>query len=189
MTDAPECKNDSATCTGIDAGLTQPGSPSVLGWTYFISDGERIKIGFSERPRRRILGIGSTLGKDLKTLAVVPTSIAGEFETHQRFAHLKIRGEWFRPEPDLLQFIELVKAEADNIPKRPRPVISHEFAKIRGDLIAKRVVHGAKSAVGFRCSNLVKQIDNRADTTEEAKIELEKFMQQQVADLARLCAP
>lgn len=26
MTDAPECKNDSATCTGIDAGLTQPRS-------------------------------------------------------------------------------------------------------------------------------------------------------------------
>ena len=29
-----------------------------------------------------------------------------EAELHQRFNALRIRGEWFRPEPELLSFIE-----------------------------------------------------------------------------------
>jgi hypothetical protein len=32
-----------------------------------------------------------------------------EAELHQRFRHLHVRGEWFRPGPDLLAFIGQVK--------------------------------------------------------------------------------
>ena len=98
--------NDSGTEASADTQLTQPRSANVHGWTYFIRHGDLIKIGFSIRPERRIAQIASTDKlPNLATLAIVPADIAGEYETHQRFAHLREHGEWFRAEPDLLGFI------------------------------------------------------------------------------------
>jgi hypothetical protein len=39
-----------------------------------------------------------------------------EQELHQRFAHLRIRGEWFRPASDLMAFINSLKG-----PQKPHP--------------------------------------------------------------------
>ena len=37
---------------------------------------------------------------------IVPFSILEEKDAHEKFADLRVRGEWFRAEPDLLEFID-----------------------------------------------------------------------------------
>lgn len=76
---------------------------------YFVRAGEDglIKIGeTSVAPRHRLdaLKIGSS--EDLHLLGVIrPTGPNLEKELHARFAHLRKRGEWFRPDPSLLGYI------------------------------------------------------------------------------------
>lgn len=70
--------------------------PSVV---YYGQQGERIKIGTSTQVDERCRELKVTL------LATEPGSYAEEAERHKRFAHLRIKGEWFRPGPDLLAHI------------------------------------------------------------------------------------
>ena len=59
---------------------------------------------------------------------------------------------------------------------------------VRRDLLALRKKrHGAESAVGYRCSNLIEQLQNWAKITDpDQRRALEKNIGQSVADLARL---
>lgn len=43
---------------------------------------------------------------ELVVLACVPQwGVKEEYALHKRFAHLRVRGEWFRPEKELLDFV------------------------------------------------------------------------------------
>jgi hypothetical protein len=77
------------------------------GFTYFLRDGDAIKIGYSEKPKARISTLQTGSARTFEVLAVVPSFIAEEYETQQKFLHLRIRRdrEWFRAEPELLNFI------------------------------------------------------------------------------------
>jgi hypothetical protein len=83
----------------------------LSGYVYFISDGERVKIGRSVNIESRLNALQTSTAVPLKLLAAIPGG-GRERELHRRFAHLRIRGEWFRLGDDLRQFIEESKAEA-----------------------------------------------------------------------------
>lgn len=81
---------------------------------YFIERAGFIKIGFSSDLRSRMQAIsrgdslidGMTAGP-VRILATIERSgRPTEGWLHRRFAHLRIGGEWFLPEPELLDFIE-----------------------------------------------------------------------------------
>lgn len=76
------------------------------GHVYFITNDRAIKIGWSGSPtvRKRDLQVASP-GR-LRIIATFPGTPDDEKDVHRAFAHLRMRGEWFRPEPDLLAFIE-----------------------------------------------------------------------------------
>lgn len=77
---------------------------------YFLSDGDAIKIGHaSGKLERRVSGIQTGHPGELVVLGAFPADIYGEMELHARFAHLRIRGEWFRSDPELLDFIASAK--------------------------------------------------------------------------------
>lgn len=66
-----------------------------------------------QHPRFGLIKIGRTinLSARMEALGTVPIKTKvieqwEETETHHRFAHLRVEGEWFRAEPDLLAFIE-----------------------------------------------------------------------------------
>ncbi len=84
------------------------GPPPVV---YFAraSDG-RIKIGTSRTPSKRRNSLASDSGMDVRILATTPGSYARERELHAQFAAHRLRGEWFAPAPELLAFIETLKA-------------------------------------------------------------------------------
>jgi hypothetical protein len=80
------------------------------GYVYFIRAGivGLIKIGFSEiYPDSRLAAHQVSSPVELERFAYVYSSLTHEQRLHLRFAHLRERGEWFRPGDDLLEFIRL----------------------------------------------------------------------------------
>lgn len=71
------------------------------GVVYFIRFGDRVKIGFTTNLAGRL----ADLPHD-EVLGTVPGAMADERRCHAAFAHLRVTGEWFRAEPELLSFIE-----------------------------------------------------------------------------------
>lgn len=76
---------------------------------YFIQcgDGGPIKIGIAKAVNERLADLQVANPYELRLLGYVPTDDAEALEgrLHGQFYQLRIRGEWFRPEAVLLDFI------------------------------------------------------------------------------------
>lgn len=74
-------------------------------FTYFIRQetGGPIKIGKATNIARRISSLQSSCPVTLVCIAYVEGNF--EFELHERFEWLCVGGEWFRDDPELLNFI------------------------------------------------------------------------------------
>lgn len=183
--------NDSGTDEKIDTPLTQWRSPTVR-WPmiYFIRADSAIKIGYSVNPEMRLGELQVGAQHDLELLGVMHGEREDEGKLHKQFANLRIRGEWFRAERVLLDFIE-VAAEA--IEPRPEPAhapppppavrrdpISAEAKATIANLINLRDAHGANTPVGYRCSNLAELLQIPKPPAH--------LVQRQMNDLARLRA-
>lgn len=183
--------NDSATSSSIDTRPTQWRSPTVR-WPmiYFIRADRAIKIGYSENPEMRLGNLQVGTQHELELLAVMHGEREDEGKLHERFSDLHIRGEWFRAEPALLDFIETA---AEAIEPRPVPVpvpppppapprepLSAEARATIAGLLNLRAAHGADTPVGYRCSNLAEllQIPNPP----------KHLVERQMNDLVRLRA-
>jgi hypothetical protein len=64
-----------------------------------------VKIGTSQGHVKRLSGMQTGCPLPLLLLGTCPGGTDEEFEIHKRFAHLRERGEWFRLEPELQDFI------------------------------------------------------------------------------------
>lgn len=75
---------------------------------YFVAaDGTGlIKIGSSADVPLRLLSLQTSSPVPLRLVATIPECRAGlEGELHERFAHLHSHGEWYRAEPELMEYI------------------------------------------------------------------------------------
>lgn len=91
--------------TGNDVHISAeavPAGPRV----YFIREGDAIKIGFSENVKVRFAGLQSGHHGSLELLGTIAAPVDIEQAILAKFDHLRIRGEWFRAEPELLEFIK-----------------------------------------------------------------------------------
>lgn len=79
-------------------------------YTYFIGNGEFIKIGVSVDPWNRLASLQTAHYDDLTLLAVMPGGTDLESGLHRAFSEYSKRGEWFAKNPQLLAFIEVIKA-------------------------------------------------------------------------------
>lgn len=77
------------------------------GKMYFVqAESGPIKIGFTtKRMPGRLQELQCGSHETLRVLAAVESTPDEEKRTHDMFVHLRIRGEWFRPLPELLEFI------------------------------------------------------------------------------------
>lgn len=75
---------------------------------YFIKneDNGHIKIGHSIDPEKRLLDLQVSNSARLSIISTRDGGEPMEKHLHQKFAHLKIRGEWFTPGDDLLAYIQ-----------------------------------------------------------------------------------
>ena len=81
-------------------------------YTYFAQRGEKgaIKIGKSKYPDKRIKTLQTAMPEPLTLLLTIDEYLCSEKEAHNKFAHLRINGEWFNPEQELIDYIETKKA-------------------------------------------------------------------------------
>lgn len=89
--------------SALAAALARPPQPPLSerqGIVYFVRFQERVKIGFTTNMRSRMSAIPHE-----EVLGTQPGTLADEKRYHRMFAHLRVTGEWFRAEPDLLAFI------------------------------------------------------------------------------------
>ena len=85
---------------------------------YFIRAGRRVKIGISNNPDMRLINIRAGACKTphgldttkARIVALEPGGRERELELHQKFAHLRDAGEWFRGAPDLTAYIDSIAA-------------------------------------------------------------------------------
>ncbi len=125
-----------------------------------------IKIGCSAHVRSRLHSLSSHLGRQVILLRVMEGGIETESEIHKRFAHLRLdrwhnpegrtrdgrKPELFRPEADLMEFIEaLPEIDRTKLPLRPkrgkpepRPWVDWEKARILVQQAIAQEKQGAK---------------------------------------------
>lgn len=84
------------------------------GTIYFISDGEFIKIGFAEDWHSRLKDLQVANARRLTPLLVLEGGGRMEKHLHWLFRAYRVAGEWFRPAPELLAYIE--ERKADGLP-------------------------------------------------------------------------
>ena len=128
---------------------------TTWGYTYFVQRGNAIKIGHSAIPKQRISGLQVSFAERLDILAIVPNTIVDEATAHEKFAHLRLSGEWFRAEPELIEFILDVKIRAEGGVAKPKNRDAADAAKLLiKQLHALRKAHGPNTPMGHAASNL-----------------------------------
>lgn len=84
---------------------------------YFLQEGGTgaIKIGVAMDVRARVRGLTSGTPHQLVVLVAIDGDRSVERTTHRRFRQACIRGEWFRPIPELLAYIQtLLQSDEGN---------------------------------------------------------------------------
>jgi|MTBAKSStandDraft_1061840.scaffolds.fasta_scaffold08437_2 uncharacterized protein YozE (UPF0346 family) len=82
------------------------------GTIYFVKSEKthEIKIGFTSGPvEKRLRSLQTAHPSELHLLATIPGTSDHERSLHQKFANIRLKGEWFEPHPDLLAFISVIK--------------------------------------------------------------------------------
>ena len=80
--------------------INPPRPSNTGGEVYFVHFGDRIKIGYTANFKQRMKVIPHD-----QVLATIPGTPSTEKRLHRRFDHLRITGEWFRADGELLRFI------------------------------------------------------------------------------------
>ena len=82
-----------------------------MGYVYFITNGENIKIGYTKNSvQKRLKQLNTGSDKQLYILGYIKGTMADEEAIHPKFAQYKLRtnGEWFQASDDILDYINMV---------------------------------------------------------------------------------
>ncbi len=72
---------------------------------YFIQNGDAVKIGTSQNPRKRMADMAVGNHADLKLLGTLSGGPKREKTLHDKFRKYHIRGEWFMLVPEITDYI------------------------------------------------------------------------------------
>jgi len=94
-----------------------PKDSTPKGYIYFVQGefGGGIKIGYSKAPESRLKQLQTSYPDTLKILVLVPGSNKLEKDYHKEFENIKLNGEWFKPEKELLDVIEKLKVKYNQV--------------------------------------------------------------------------
>lgn len=77
---------------------------------YFFQQGDFVKIGWSNKWRKRLIALQTATPHEIIALAIYRGGPSMERELHAKFAHHRARLEWFRRDQEILDYIEQNKA-------------------------------------------------------------------------------
>lgn len=121
------------------------------GNVYFITDGVAVKIGFSTFVPSRLDGLQGAHHAELRVIAQFIGSPSDEQALHQKFRHLRLRGEWFQPNPEIDAFI----AELETA----RRLIENLQTTIRGVVRGEHRPLLLKSEISTQCQRMLGWLD------------------------------
>jgi hypothetical protein len=79
---------------------------ATKGRVYFIgAENGLVKIGWAVSPGLRLASLQTGSPLRLRLLASKPGSRTDESDLHRRFAHLRVHGEWFKPDDELHAYL------------------------------------------------------------------------------------
>ena len=82
----------------------------MSGSVYYFSDGEMVKIGYTEGSvRKRLTQVQTGNGRPVKILGVEPGDRSREARLHNHFSSSRGVGEWFYPTRELISRIQSVR--------------------------------------------------------------------------------
>jgi hypothetical protein len=127
---------------------------------YFIREDDNgpIKIGYAKNVLTRLSQLQPGNPSALRVVATVPGGEPEEKRLHQRFHHLKIRGEWYKANDELLDYI--VK-NTDGW-----PMYDQELSK-RACASARSIIRDAKKS-GLPLETYLDQKRSEESTSEES---------------------
>jgi hypothetical protein len=167
-------------------GRTEPGTPASE--VYFITDGDLIKIGFSGVPKLRMRDLQRANGRPLSLIGTVTAHPYDERIIHKRFEHLRVTGEWFRPDDELRAFIEAVRRRkpiprlGPRLDDTPDAELARHIKATHSELDAIEQRHGDRVEIASRIRIARHQLRRLAGG--ERTPELMRAMAVTVADLA-----
>lgn len=80
------------------------------GHVYFLRIGDRVKIGFSTDPDRRIRNLETQGGSRADEVVTRRGSRALEAKLHRQFEHLRLDGEWFTMDDGIRQMMDMLSS-------------------------------------------------------------------------------
>ena len=85
-------------------------------FAYAIQAGEDgpIKIGLAKRPAQRLRTLQTANAEHLRGLAAWRVLPFEERDIHAEYAYARIRGEWFKPVPELVEFVTMAGGDFDD---------------------------------------------------------------------------
>ena len=85
--------------------MSKQSSPKYI---YFVlaKESNKIKIGISHDPLRRVRALKTGTWSDLEFLGCLPGVEEDEKNIHKQWQHLHVKGEWFELSQDMLDWIE-----------------------------------------------------------------------------------
>lgn len=92
-------------------GLSLPVPKVHAPLVYVVSSLDLIKIGYTTHLYTRLAVLQSTTGQGITLEAVAPGTRQVERQFHVRFAHERVRGEWFRHSEALGKLISAMRQE------------------------------------------------------------------------------
>jgi hypothetical protein len=87
-----------------EAALPKP-EPIAEDTVYVVRCGYRVKIGFTTKLAHRLYTLQTGNHRDLELLVSFPASRAIERDLHQKFADLHVRGEWFKLQKPIKEWL------------------------------------------------------------------------------------
>lgn len=89
-----------------------PRSKSPSGWCYIyvVQNGQLVKIGQTVNVRSRLKALRTSNGGQITLLVAIEGHDIIEKAIHHHFRHLREEGEWFRITPELMNFVDRLKA-------------------------------------------------------------------------------
>ena len=99
-------------------------TPNIKGSViYFIQCADFIKIGFSTNVHRRFYTIQNGNPHTLTILKTIPGTKEDEKRFHKRFAHLRVRNEWFKFTGSLKKYLDAETLIAPPKTAKGKPII------------------------------------------------------------------
>lgn len=76
------------------------------------SETKDLKIGVSDDPHTRKVTLQSESGREINLLYIIPLRGYLESDLHDKFSHLRLKGEWFKYDQSIIQEFERLATES-----------------------------------------------------------------------------